>query len=203
MSEAVSQVGDICPYCNADRVVRNGKGSSNAVQRYLCRNCKRRFSSTGVIGGRNYSPELIGAAIESFYSGLSYRQVAEAMVEMCDISRPSKGSIHRWVEEYTSYALRSVAGRKAHTGDSWTALKIQVTARSEKCWNWTVVDDRTLYILDSVLIEGRNTLSVASVLRRATKGSDPQPQEDRSGRTVSFRGSCRSCLGWRRRAGPA
>ena len=96
MTESTGPAETVCPYCHADRVVRNGKGLSSAVQRYLCRRCKRRFSSRGVIGGRRYSPEVIGATIESFYSGMSYRQASEDIAAKHDISGPSKATIHRW-----------------------------------------------------------------------------------------------------------
>ena len=41
-----------CPYCESDKVVKNGS-YREGVQRYLCRGCTKQFSSTGVMHGRH------------------------------------------------------------------------------------------------------------------------------------------------------
>ena len=80
-----------------------------------------------------------------FYSGMSYKQIAENMVEMYDIPEPSKATIYRWVKEYTQDALREMENHKAHTGDSWVADEMQVTVGGQKYWNWNVMDTDTRY----------------------------------------------------------
>ena len=52
-----------------------------------------------------------------------------------------------------------------------------MATRSERCWNWLVVDHRTLYILDSVLIRDGVPVSVASVISRATAASTHGPRK--------------------------
>ena len=94
-----------CPYCESDKVVKNGS-YREGVQRYLCRGCTKQFSSTGVMHGRHIPPERIGAAIRMFYSGMSYKQIAETTADMYDMSEPDKATIYHWVKTYTDTAVK-------------------------------------------------------------------------------------------------
>ncbi len=73
-----------CPYCQSSLVVKNGRDPASE-QRYLCRNCGRRFTDKGATDGRSYTPNTIGAAIRAFYSGVSYKQTAEGLEEQYDV----------------------------------------------------------------------------------------------------------------------
>ena len=81
---------------------------------YKCRLCARQFRSGGAVGGGHYSPEVIGAAISSFYTGYSLRQFVEEMKkrDMKGIASLSPDTVGRWVVDHTQYALRLTAGLK-------------------------------------------------------------------------------------------
>ena len=66
-----------CPACGDGHVVKVGKQSG--VQRYLCRNCSKKFRANDKTVGRRFTPEVTGAAVSMFYSGMSYKQIAEAI----------------------------------------------------------------------------------------------------------------------------
>ena len=69
----------------------------------------------------------MGAAVRMFYSGMSYKQVAETMAEQYDIPEPSKATIYEWVRDYTDYGLDQMRGPKATVGDEWVVDEMQVT----------------------------------------------------------------------------
>ena len=60
-----------CPKCDSEWVVKVGK--QNGQQRYLCRNCKKKFRANGKAKGRQMDAELMGGAIADFYTGRSYK----------------------------------------------------------------------------------------------------------------------------------
>ena len=80
-----------CPACSSERVVKMGK--RNGYQRYLCRECRKSFQDSGNTPGRRFPPEQTGAAVSMFYSGMSYKQIAENMEDMFDIDEPSTRAI--------------------------------------------------------------------------------------------------------------
>ena len=164
-----------CPYCESDKVVKNGS-YREGVQRYLCRGCTKQFSSTGVMHGRHIPPERIGAAIRMFYSGMSYKQIAETMADMYDMSEPDKATIYHWVKTYTDTAVKEMEQHPAHTGGDWVADEMMVDVGGQKYWNWNVMDSKTRYILASHLSKERTAAAAKTVMRKALKSADAPPK---------------------------
>ena len=105
------------------------------------------------------------------YSGMSYKQIAENMVEMYDIPEPSKATIYEWVRDNTAVALREMENHKAQTGDEWVADEMQVTVDGQKYWNWNVMDTDTRYILASHLSKRRDARAATAVMRKVSRVS--------------------------------
>ena len=195
MAKFSTEITVNCPYCESERVVKNGKGRTDKVQRYLCRNCAKRFSSRGVVDSNRYPANQIGAAIRMFYSGLSYKQIAENMVEMYDIPEPSKATICRWVKEYTDDAVREMENHKAQTGDEWVADEMQVTVGGKKYWNWNVMDSKTRYILASHLSKRRDARAATTVMRKAQKAAATTPKRVKTDKLKSYIGAVENVWG--------
>ena len=186
MAKFTTEITVNCPYCTSGRIVKNGKGRTDKVQRYLCRNCDKRFSSKGVIDSNRYPANHIGAAVRMFYSGLSYKQIAENMVEMYDVPEPSKATIYRWVKEYTDVAVREMKDHKAQTGDEWVADEMQLKVGGQKYWNWNVMDADTRYILASYLSKRRDSRAAATVMRKAARASANLPKTIKTDKLRSY-----------------
>ena len=186
MAKFSTEITVNCPYCESERVVKNGKGRTDKVQRYLCRNCAKRFSSRGVVDSNRYPANHIGAAIRMFYSGMSYKQIAENMTEMYDIPEPSKATIYRWVKEYTDDAVREMENHKAQTGDEWVADEMQVTVGGQKYWNWNVMDSKTRYILASHLSKRRDGRAATAVMRKAQAAAANTPKRVKTDKLRSY-----------------
>ena len=68
-------------------------GVRNSQQRYLCKACKKSFWANGKAQGRRMDAELMGSAIRDFYTGKSYKQIAEGLREEYDLEKePSKAT---------------------------------------------------------------------------------------------------------------
>lgn len=114
-----------CPSCKSDHVVR--MGVRNGQQRYLCCACRKSFRANGKASGRRMDAELMGSAIRDYYSGKSYKQIAEGLSDEYGISEPSKATIFEWVRDYTDRALdemehRKIEGHRAKTMYNWNVM---------------------------------------------------------------------------------
>ena len=88
-----------CPACESCHVVKIGKQAGQ--QRYRCRDCNKDFRAEG----RRMDADMVGSAIRDFYSGKSYKQIAEGLHDEYDLpNEPSKATIYEWVREYTDKA---------------------------------------------------------------------------------------------------
>ena len=163
-----------CPACDNEHVVKIGKQSGN--QRYLCRSCSKKFSANGKTPGRRFPPEITGAAVRMFYSGMSYKRIAEHIEDTYDIKEPSKATIYEWVRDYTRSGVDGMADHKAHTSGHWVADEMMVWVGGEKYWNWNVMDSDTRYILASYLSKNRDGRAATAVMRRAEAASAEPPK---------------------------
>ena len=163
-----------CPACGRDRVVKIGFQSG--TQRYRCKSCRKDFRANGKATGRRMDSEVIGAAIRDFYSGMSYKQIAEAMADRHDIPEPSKATIYEWVRDFTDEAVKEMANHKAETSGHWVADEMYIDVGGEKVYHWNVMDKGTRYILASYLSRNRDGRAARAVLKRALAAADKPPK---------------------------
>ena len=164
-----------CPGCDADKVIKIGKQSGE--QRYQCKACKKKFRAGGKAEGRKMDAEMMGSAIRDFYTGKSYKQIAEGLKEEYDLpNEPSKATIYEWVRDYTTKAVKELDGHKAKTGGHWVADEMQVRVGGKKMWLWNVMDSETRYILAAYLTPRRDARAARMVLRKAVNSVDKPPK---------------------------
>ena len=181
----------VCPSTTCSdpsQIIRFGK--RRGVQRYQCKTCRRRFSLTGAAKHKQVPAEHVGAAIDMYYSGMSYKQVAEHMEDVFDMPEPSKRSVHDWVKGYTKRARAFMAGEigpdgtkttatkkpvKAQTGRHWVADEMVLKVGGRKYWNWNVMDVGTRYVLASRITRGRRINDARAVFRKALRAASRPP----------------------------
>ena len=174
-----------CPYCGDAKVNKWGK-NANGKQTYRCKPCGKRFLDTGAVHGRKTPSNHVGAAISLFYSGMSYKQLAEAMVEMYDIPEPSKRTLYEWVKDGTDAAVEVMHDYPADVGTEWVADEMQVKVGGENLWHWNVMDAKTRYVLASHLSPNRDTRAAVAVMRKAAMASKNPPRIVKSDKLGSY-----------------
>ena len=173
-----------CPYCDDTRVVKNGKQSGK--QRYRCKGCSKQFNDTGALHGHRLPTNQVGAAIDMFYSGMSYQQIAEMVAKTYDIPEPSKETLYSWVRDYTDAAVAEMSQHPAHTGPHWVADQMQVKVGGEQLWNWNVMDAETRYILASHRSPNRDTRAAVPVMRKAAEAAAEPPKTVKTDQLASY-----------------
>ena len=173
-----------CPYCKSGQVVKRGK--RNGYQLYGCKSCSKRFSGSGTLHGHHFTPERVGAAIRMFYSGMSYKQIAEYMKDAYDIPEPSKATVYEWVRDYTQVAVDAMKDYPAQTGAHWVVDEMQLDVGGDSYWNWNVMDSDTRYILASYLSSERDQASAEAVLRKAAAAAANPPERITTDKLPSY-----------------
>ena len=173
-----------CPNCGGNGIVK--VGMRDGYQRYQCKVCKKKFHTKGTAPGKRFPPDRVGAAIRDFYSGMSYKQIAEGMEDRYGIPEPSKETIYRWVKEYTEHALTQMEDVKVETGDEWVADEMVVKVGGEKYWHWNVMDEKTRYLLASHLSKRRNTAEARKVMRKAAERAANTPKVIKTDKLGSY-----------------
>ena len=174
-----------CPACDSDHIVKIGV--RDGQQRYRCRGCDKKFRAGGKAPGRKMDAEMMGSAIRDYYTGKSYKQIAEGLKKEYDLPKePSKATIYEWVRDYTDKALKQMGGHKAKTGGHWVADEMQVDVGGQKMWLWNVMDSETRYTLASHLTPRRDANAGRVVLRKAALAADKPPETITSDKLRSY-----------------
>ena len=142
----ILMVRTLCPYCQRPGVVRNGKRRGHGL--LLCPTCGRQSRDGGALDGKHFPPSQIGAALEYYYSGQSFRAVARSL-EAKYIARRlhiSPQTVRRWVKEYTDAAIAAIQGHRVSAGPRWMLCRMPCSSR-RVCW--LVVDEASGFILGS------------------------------------------------------
>ena len=164
-----------CPECDSQRVHK--AGTQKGEQRYRCNGCGRKFRAGGKAKGQRMDAEMVGSAIRDFYSGKSYKQIAEGLHDEYDLpNEPSKATIYEWVRDYTDQATGQMKGRKAQTGKEWVADELMVDVGGKQMWLWNVMDSETRYVLASHLTPRRDANAARVVLRKAALAAEKPPE---------------------------
>ena len=164
-----------CPECDSANVVQNGK--RNGYQRYQCNDCWKHFNTEGNALGMKNEAEVIGSAIDMYYSGVSYKQIAENLEKVHNLpNEPSKRTIYQWVKNYTDAALLGMEGKRAKSSGHWVADEMQLKVGGERLWNWNVMDFETRYIYASHLSRNRDTRAARVLFKKALRNADKPPE---------------------------
>ena len=158
-----------CPHCDSEKVIK--KGMRNGYQRYECKDCRRKFNTTGNAFGKWNKAEHIGAAVDMYYSGMSYKQIAELIGRNYNLPEPAKSTIEDWVHEYSDMAETIVSSEVPETSDHWVADEMQLKVGGKRMWNWNVMDFDTRYVLASHLSPYRDEEQAIAVFEKALKAN--------------------------------
>ncbi len=115
--------------------------------------------------GHRIPVEQMGMAVRLFYSGMSHKQIAEAMADAFNIPEPSKATIYEWQRDYTDEAVEEMKNHPAQVGDTWVADEMQMVVGGEKMWNWNVMDE------ESRMSKERNMKAAETVMEKAAAAS--------------------------------
>ena len=181
-----------CPACQSDKVVKAGQQAGQ--QRYRCKRCEKWFRANGKAPGRKVDAEIMGAAVEDYFRGKSYKAIAEGLSREYDIPEPSKATIYEWVRDYSEKAVDQMDGAAIQTGDHWVADEMMVKVGGGKAWLWNVMDGETRYILATHLSRERDGRAARAVLSKALKTAGKPPDAFFSDKLRSYLPALKSVL---------
>ena len=166
-------------------------GFQNDQQRYECNGCGNKFHAEGKALHKQFPADQIADAIDMYYSGMSYKQVAENMEDTLDVPEPSKATVHDWVKGYTRLAKRVLDGKagedgtgatasgkrvQANVSGDWAADEMVVRVGGRKLWNWNVIDKKTKYILASRISHTRGENDARALFEEASRNTKVYPK---------------------------
>ena len=161
-----------CKWCGSEQVSKYGIRDS--VQEYICLSCGRKFNTKDAPYKKQSSVEQIGSALNMFYDGLSFADIARG-TGITYNNPVNESTVYRWVFSYTEKAISVFSQFKPVVSDTWIADETVLGISGENVWLYDIIDNTTRFLLASRLTSSRRTTDAQQVMESASRRAGKMP----------------------------
>jgi putative transposase len=165
-----------CPYCKKQDIVRRGQRKTQnrgLIQRYLCKNCNRRFVIDDGFFKMKNAPQKVTLCLDLFYRGISTRKVQEHLQTFYP-HNSSNVSIYKWIVKYSKMISTFTETLKLQVGKEVQIDEMEYNVNKQKAFFIDNIDTTTRFMIASEFVRGRSTEELKKVIRKVKEKPDNQ-----------------------------
>lgn len=132
------------------------------------------------------TPQQVGAAVDMYFDGLSYRRIADNMDDYFD-RETNAASIFRWTRQLTERAKDRLSESPIPTGEEWVADELAVKVGGKQYWLFNVMDADSRAVLSAYLSPERTTQAAATAMALARQRAATPPKVVKTDGLRSYR----------------
>lgn len=164
-----------CKYCGSDRIVKNALRHNRygAIQRYLCKQCGKRFSVNIGFEKMKASPQVITSALQLYFTGESLRNVQKFFkLQGVNVSHVA---IYKWIGKYVRLMETYLEKIKPKVSDTWRADELYIKIKGNMKYLFAIMDDETRYWIAQEVAETKYKHDARKVFQLAKKVTGTKP----------------------------
>jgi len=162
-----------CKYCNSPNVVKYG--TYEGVQRYWCKDCKRKFADNDALPEMKTPVRHIASALSCYYGGMPLDAIQRHLQQQFGIYYSEMG-IYNWVKRFSKEAIDRIKDFQPIVGDTWMADETVLKVGGKNIWFWDIIDVKSRYLLASRLSTTRTTKDAALLMNEARRKAGKSPK---------------------------
>ena len=163
-----------CKYCKSENTIKYGK--SNGKQCYYCKDCNHKFVDNGKFVKMRTKKEVIVAALDLYFEGLSVRKVKRQLGNILKVD-VSQMAIWKWVVKYSELAKKFVDSIKLEIEGDWHVDETAIKCDGEHRWFWEMIDNETKFLMATHLSGERSIKETLKFFRQAKARSEKRPDK--------------------------
>jgi transposase-like protein len=166
-----------CPQCGSASIIGFGKRHNKygEIQRYRCKDCKKRFSINLGFERMKASPQIITSAMQLYFTGESLRNVMQ-FLKLQGV-KVSHVTVFKWINKYV--ALMNGYLEKVQTqvqvSDTWRADELYVKIKGDMKYLFAILDDETRFWIAQEVAETKYSHDARHVFQTAIKTMGMKP----------------------------
>lgn len=166
----------ICRFCGSENIERHGfrYNKDGKKQRYLCRDCNKRFVVNDGFCKTKYSPEIISQALDLYFKGLSLRKVRDHFEQFMN-KNIHHTTVLLWVEKYTNIIDCYVKDLKPELGGVWHTDEMMIRAGGKWSWLWHTMDRETRFMVANLISDSRSVRDARNLFKKAKNYCHDKP----------------------------
>ena len=162
-----------CKYCNSEKVVKNG--SIKGTQVYKCKECGKRFFSNGKFARMKNDKNIVVAALNFYYDGLSLRK-AQRNLEQIFGEKVSQVTILNWIKKYSLLVKEYVTTQVPQLSGLWHEDETMLGCEGRNIWFWEMIDEDTRFMVASHISNTRTFEDTVSIFKKGVEQSKIRPR---------------------------
>lgn len=163
----------ICKYCQSPNVVKFG--TFEGIQRYWCKDCKRKFTEVDNLPKMKTDQKIIATALDCYFRGMPLDAIQSHLNQEYGIYM-SEAGIYNWIIRFSKEAVEQSKSFKPDVGSVWMADETMINVGDHKVWFWDIIDIKSRYLLASHISETRTIEDALALMQKAaiTAGRPPR-----------------------------
>ena len=181
LCEEVESPEQVCKFCGSENIVKRGyRNTQNGkVQRFFCKDCKRKFIVDEGFERMKATPETVTVALDLYFKGISMRAIVDHIKQFYGVE-VSHVAIYKWIRKYVSMMKKYCDQLVPRVSGIWHSdemtLNIKDLDNHENLrWAWNVIDNESRFWLASQITEKREIADARQVLAQASSLSKTRP----------------------------
>jgi transposase-like protein len=162
-----------CKYCNSKEISKFG--SYKSVQRWWCKECKRKFADNRSFPGTRLPVDAVYSALLMFYKGVPLKSIRQQLEEEFSCY-PSESTIYRLIKRLTKESLDDAKKDHPNVGSNWLAYESHTKIGSKEYWILDLIDFNTHFLLASALSHNRTVDDIRMLLEHAREKAKKIPE---------------------------
>ncbi len=162
-----------CKYCDSANVILFGK--VKGIQRYFCKDCRRKFVSGDTIPKMQTPTKCLADVLNMYYEGLSEAEIRRNLIQQ-DNNYVSTGSVYSWVRRFTDLATKEADKYKPNVSSEWVADESVIDLDGKNIWFWDIIDKDSRFLIASHMSFTRGTKDAQELMRKAYERTGKIPR---------------------------
>ncbi len=172
-----------CKYRQSPNIVK--LGTFQGIQRYWCKDCKRKFADNRALPKMKTDVKVIASALSCYFGGMPLDSIQRHLQQQFKVYYSEMG-IYNWIKRFSKEATDRVKDFQPVVGDTWIADETMLKVGGRKIWFFDVIDEQTRYLLASRLAESRTIKEAALVMNEARRKAGKSPKRIITDRLAAY-----------------
>jgi putative transposase len=172
--QPISQLA--CRYCNSEYIVKKAirHNKQYYIQRYLCKDCGKRFSFNIGFEKMRAPADAITSAMQLYFSRESFRNVMR-FLELRGV-HVSHVTIYKWIKKYVTLMQSYVEKIKLPAlGNAWRTDELYVKFRGNMKYMYAIMDDETRFWIAQQVSGTKYVADVRPLFKKAKEVAGERP----------------------------
>lgn len=144
------------------------------VQLYGCKVCGARFTANLGFRRMRTPPVIVGAALNMYFNGESYRDVAETL-GMLGYPVTHK-AVEKWVDKYVPLIKAFLDSIRPRLSGRWRIDEMHVKIGGRKMYLYAIIDDESRFWISVQVAPTKNTADIRPLMRRGMRLAGRNPE---------------------------